>query len=86
LEKLHKKIYTKKNELKDYGVNITSINNNIDENKVEIGIYPYSLQAVQYLKDTFGEDTTVIENNVNLLKNIFINSSWLNLQFSIINI
>jgi hypothetical protein len=68
LEKLHKKIYTKKNELTDYGVNITSINNNIDENKVEIGIYPYSLQAVQYLKDTFGEDITVIENNVKIEK------------------
>ncbi|WP_297990687.1 hypothetical protein [uncultured Anoxybacillus sp.] len=63
LDEIHSTVLSKKRELKEQGINVTTIYSDIQRNKVIIGIYPFDSTARDSLVNIFGSDIEVIESD-----------------------
>lgn len=63
LDEIHSTVLSKKHELKEQGINVTTIYSDIQRNKVIIGIYPFDSTARDSLVNIFGSDIEVIESD-----------------------
>lgn len=56
LDKIVNKISDERNLLKENDISITSVSANIKENNIQVGIDPYTNEAVSFLKNRYGQD------------------------------